>query len=123
MKPPKRYEIVLNPSWEVGIRCVYVEVKTKTRSWSNGPILTDFEDFSVLAPGVRRTVTHLTKKYGDVESLLENCEEGIEESITPMDVRLVVAGCETNRRYLYVSTTNEFMSEADLIAYAKEGEE
>ena len=34
-----------------------------------------------------------------------------------------MADCKTNCRYLYASGTEEFLSEANLIAFAKEGEE
>jgi len=123
MNASPRYQIELSPSWEVGIRCVHVEVKTKTRTWANGPIITDVEDFCVLTPEAKRAVTAVSKQYGDLESLLEACEEDDEDRVELMDVRLVMANCKTNRRYLYVSHTDEFMSEADLVSYAKEGEQ
>ena len=122
MKISQRYSIELNPASEVGICCVYVTVKTKTRSWSNGPIITDADDFSVLTPEVRRAINRLRRKYEDLETLLDACEEGDEQDVAPIDVRLVMANCQTNRRYLYVSDTNEVLSEADIIAYAKECE-
>ena len=63
----KRYEITLKPSLESGNRCVYVEVNTKTRTWSNGPINTEITDFLVLTPETRRAVNHLAKQYEDLE--------------------------------------------------------
>lgn len=35
-------------------------------------------------------------------------------------VRLVIADCKANRPYLYTSDSDEFMSETDLIAFARE---
>ena len=116
-----RYEIKLSRSWEVGIPCVYIEVKTKTRSWSNGPIMTSVEGFSVLTPEAKRTVKRLAKQYKDFKELLEAAEEGKVAEVKPMQVRLVMAGCKTNRRYLYVSSSDEFLNVGKLIAYAKEG--
>lgn len=120
MKTSKRYQIELSPSWAVGIRCVYVEVKNKTRSWSNGPIITDSDGFSVLTTVSRRAVLRLVEKYGDIDSLLEAIKDEHETGVTSMDVRRVLAKCKTNRRYLYVPDTDDFMSEADLIVYSKE---
>jgi hypothetical protein len=122
-KMSKRYEITLKPSVESGIRCVYVEVNTKTRTWSNGPINTETRDFLVLTPETRRAVNHLAKQYEDLEELLEAVKKGEVKDVDPVQVRLVMADCKTNRRYLYASETEEFLSEANLIAYAKEGDE
>ena len=122
MKTSKRYEIELSPSWEVGIRCVHVEVHTKTRIWSNGPIITDAEDFCVLTPEAKRAVTRIGRAYDDIDSLLEASEEEEMHRVDPMDVRLVRANCKVHRRYLYVSETDDFMSETDIVAYAKAGE-
>lgn len=123
MKPSLRYQIKLSPSWEVGIRCVYVEVSTKTHTWSNGPIITESQDFCILTPEVKRAVARLSRQYNGIESLHEACEDEQELGVDLMDVRLVMANCKVNRRYLYVSVSNDFMSEADLITYAKEGEQ
>jgi hypothetical protein len=119
----KRYEITLKPSLESGIRCVYVEVNTKTRTWSNGPINTETTDFLVLTPEARRAVNYLAKQYEGLERLLEAAEKGGVKDVDPLQVRLVMANCKTNSRYLYASGTEEFLSEANLIAFAKEGEE
>ena len=119
----KRYEIELSPAWEVGIHCLYVWVRTKTRAWGNGPIITAAEDFCVLTPEAKRSVKALARRYEDIEDLLLAAEEGEVTEVEPIQVRLVMADCKTNRRYLYVSDLEEFLSEADVIAYAKEGEE
>ena len=37
-----------------------------------------------------------------------------------LDVRMVIAGCKTDRPYLYVSASEEFWSEKDLVSFAKE---
>jgi len=118
----KRYAIDLAPSWEVGIRCIYVEVSTKTRTWSNGPILTDAQDFSYLSGDEKREIHKASKKLGGLHEVLDEIEEGKLHGIDPVKIRMVISGCKTGRPYLYVSTADEFMTEREVVQYAKEGE-
>jgi hypothetical protein len=118
----KRYRIKLNPAMEVGIHCIHLEVATKTKSWANGPILTDETDFRILSGIERRRILRLAREHNGLEELLEAVEEDELGGLDPVKVRMVMSGCKVSRPYLYVPGTEEFLSEAQLVAYAKEGE-
>ena len=122
MKTLKRYKIDLSFAQEVGIYCAYVEVSTNTKKWGNGPIVTDAKGFSVLTRKIRTAVRRALRKWGSADALLSAVWDEQVPDIEEEDVRMVMAGCRTTQPYLYVSDSEEFMNEQDLVSFAKEGE-
>jgi hypothetical protein len=118
---PEEYDIGLYPSQEVGIHCVYVEVSSKEGVWNNGPIITDEKDFFVLTESTKKKITLQGSDIYKLEALLDAAEEG-ENLLNPVHIRMVIANCDLNKRYLFITDGDEFMSEEDLIEYALEGE-
>jgi hypothetical protein len=122
IKPnPKDYDIDLWPSQEVGIHCVYVEVSSKEGVWNNGPVITNEKDFFTLSKSTKRKITQQGSDINKLEELLDAAEEG-GNLLNPVHIRMVIANCDLNKRYLFITDGDEFMSEEDLIEYALEGE-
>ena len=118
----RRYEIEFSSSWEVGVKVLWVEVSTRTRHWANGPIITDAEDFVELTPEARRLIRNLGRQFGSLDALREAVEVGDVTDVDVVEIDMVVAGCKSNRPYLPLLGSGEFLSEAEVVAYAKEGE-